>query len=143
MSKHTPEDWTWKYDDTGIKVSIVSGYVTARFNQDNEKMREEAEANARLIIASPKMLVVLKKILSPGTMSNVEWEQAHTDAHNLLVEIDTEQNQIKAYLCPHCKAPIYGIGECNYYCDNCDAIVKDAELEIGIAPGLEDCESMP
>lgn len=51
---------------------------------------------------------------------------------------ETTQEIIKALLCPDCKAPLCRTGDDELYCDNCEAIVEDANLEMGIAPGLED-----
>jgi hypothetical protein len=61
VSDYSPEPWEIEETDNGIETNVC-GPIKARYNRDNEKMRVEAEANAHLIVASPKMLEALEKI---------------------------------------------------------------------------------
>ena len=99
MSEHTPGEWTWEHREDGIKVSVVDGFVTARFSRDNEKMRHEAEANARLMAAAPEMYELVKQMMDEvGAIicgcvvlrpheGKCRWCRAHT----LIAKIDGEE----------------------------------------------------
>ncbi len=53
-AQHTPGPWEARDTATGIEVYPVCDAVNATFQRDNELMRIEAEANARLIAVAPE-----------------------------------------------------------------------------------------
>lgn len=69
-TKHTPGPWTFKTDnrtgDNGIVAPSTGVFIEAfaDIRHSNENARNEAMANARLIVAAPKMLQTLIELLS-------------------------------------------------------------------------------
>ena len=60
MSKHTPGPWEASHDiDANCVATITSGWVVVSIGADPNKF--DAESDARLIAAAPKMLEALEE----------------------------------------------------------------------------------
>lgn len=87
--KHTPLPWEIVRTDTGIETTGC-GPVKARFNMDEPgAMREEAEANARLIVRAVNNFDALVEAAEGVLQYNKEHEPAMYYAlHDLAVVLE-------------------------------------------------------
>lgn len=63
MSQHTPGPWAADFTSSAVRVSAPEGSWICKINwysQLRKAMRDEAEANARLIAAAPDLLAALE-----------------------------------------------------------------------------------
>ena len=81
MSNHTPGPWE-VVAETPTTVKTPNGRISVNWNANNDggKRVDEAEANARLIAAAPKMYSLLAIIAKQGSL----------DAATLIQEIENE-----------------------------------------------------
>lgn len=82
---HAPGPWEWRYEPDQTISTTVCERVKATFRKnDNNTMKQEAEANARLIAAAPQLLAILLAYRTLGS----NWQSINLDhLHKLADEV--------------------------------------------------------
>ena len=92
MSKHTPGPWECR---DGDDYAVISGdefnlghLFHVRSDEGDGHDAGQSEANARLIVAAPEMLDVLKLIAGSSLADTAEWGYLITVAVNVIAKAE-------------------------------------------------------